>query len=94
MAMLNRLFTLAEASKTSADVVKRMQVPVRADYLQMLEELAEEIGLSRAAVARECLERGVQTAYGEWEEAKKAAAAEKKAAKQQQKLKLEGGEEK
>lgn len=93
MTILNRLFTLAEGRAVLGDT-HRVCFPVRADVLALADDMAEDIGLSRAQVLRECLEFGIKHVAGDWQSAKAAAAAEKKAAKQQQKLKLEGGEEK
>ncbi len=90
MTTLNRLFTLAEGRGQGRVPLTRVCLPIRSDVLAQADEMAEEIGLSRAVVLREAIHAGVASLYAEWESAVQAGKEREKAEKSQQKLKFGG----
>lgn len=88
---LERLFQLAEA-RVGVGEMRRVCFPVSTDIVEMVDEMAAEIGISRAQVLREATTIGVQQLHGLWTLAVENAKKEKAEAKKQHKLKLAGGE--
>lgn len=64
---LSRLFDLQQ--RNVAVPQETISVRIDCDQLAYIDDLAEELELTRSDVLRECLRDGLQRTYGEWQAA-------------------------